>query len=115
MIEEVICSFQTRDAEKFDERQLKTLEDFAEKNKLTPELAGDYRNYLRKSQAFFETMALSDNENIIRLLRNPKSELLEHEKNNNGLGFSDSALSSPQPRATDSALDSAPPRRSFRP
>lgn len=60
-------------------------------------------------------MALSDNENIIRLLRNPKAELLKHEKNNNGLGFSDSALSSPQPQASNTKPNSASPTRSFRP
>lgn len=115
MIEEVIYSFQTRDAEKFDERQLKTLEDFAEKNKLTPDLAGDYRNYLRKSQAFFEKISLSDNEQIIKLLRDPQSELLEHRKNNDGMGFSPSQSRQPEVRAPDLAPNSAPPKRSFRP
>lgn len=115
MIEEVIYSFQTRDAEKFDERQLKTLEDFAEKNKLTPDLAGDYRNYLRKSQAFFETISLSENERIIRMLRDPHKELLEHEKNNNRIGFSASKSQQSEVRAPDLAPNSAPLKRSFRP
>ena len=117
MIEEVIYSFQTRDAEKFDERQLKILDAFAEKNKLTPELAGDYRAYLRDSKAFFNTESLVDNEQIIKLLRNPEVELLEHEKTKNRIGVSESALSLMQPRAkeTDSAPDSSIPTRSFRP
>lgn len=117
MIEEVIYSFQTRDAEKFDERQLKILDAFAEKNKLTLELSGDYRAYLRDSKAFFNTESLVDNEQIIKLLRNPEVELLEHEKTKNRIGVSESALSLMQPRAkeTDSAPDSSIPTRSFRP
>ena len=113
MTMEVMQEFLTRSSEKFDERQLKTLEDFAEKNKLTPDLAGgDYRDYLRDSKEFFETISLSDNENIIRLLRNPKAELLEHEKNNNRIGFSASQFHQPEP---DLAPNSAPLKRSFRP
>lgn len=116
MTMEVMQEFLTRSSEKYDERQLKTLEDFAEKNKLTPELAGgDYRDYLRDSKEFFETISLSDNENIIRLLRNPKAELLEHEKNNNRIGFSASQFHQPEMRAPDPAPNSAPPKRSFRP
>lgn len=96
IIEEVIYNFQTRDSKRFDERQLKILKDFAEKNKLTPELAGDYRAYLKQSKAFFEKASLVDNENIIRLLRDPETEWLEHEKNNNGIGFSSPAHQPPE-------------------
>lgn len=115
MIEEVIYSFQTRDAEKFDERQLKILDAFAEKNKLTLELPGDYRDYLRNSKAFFEKISLSDNEQIIKLLRDPQKEWLEHRKNNDGMGFSPSQSHQPEVRAPDLAPNSAPPKRSFRP
>lgn len=115
MIREVTQAFLTRSDEKFDERQLLILDNFAEKNKLTPELAGDYRDYLRNSKAFFETMALSENERIIRMLRDPHKELLEHEKNNNRIGFSASKSQQSEVRAPDLAPNSAPLKRSFRP
>ena len=60
-------------------------------------------------------MSLLDNEQIIKLLRDPQSELLEHEKNNNGIGFSASQSHQPEVRAPDLATNSAPPKRSFRP
>lgn len=115
LIDDVTQEFFTRSDEKFDARQLKVICDFAQKNNLTLEQSKDYRDYLRKSKEFFKGMSLSDNEQIIKLLRDPQSELLEHEKTNNGIGFSDSALSSPQPRATDSAFNTESPTRRFRP
>lgn len=115
MIREVTQAFLTRSDEKFDERQLLILDNFAEKNKLTPELAGDYRNYLRKSQAFFEKISLSENERIIRMLRDPHKELLEHEKTNDRFGFSASKSQQSEVRAPDLAPNSAPLKRSFRP
>ena len=115
VIEDVTQEFFTRSDEKFDARQLKVIGDFAQKNNLTLEQSKDYRDYLRKSKEFFKGMSFSDNEQIIKLLCDPQSELLEHEKTNNGIGFSDSALSSPQPRATDSASNTESPTRRFRP
>lgn len=115
VIEEVTQGFFTRSDEKFDARQLKVIGDFAQKNNLTLEQSKDYRDYLRKSKEFFKGMSLLDNEQIIKLLRDPHREWLEHEKTNDRLGFSDSALSSPQPRATDSAPNTESPTRRFRP
>lgn len=115
MMGEVTQAFLTRNDEEFDARQLKIIDDFSEKNKLTPELAGDYRDYLRKSQAFFEKMSLLDNEQIIKLLRDPQKEWLEHKKNNDGMGFSPSKSQQLEVRAPDLATNSAPPKRSFRP
>ncbi|WP_201510404.1 MobA/MobL family protein [Psychrobacter alimentarius] len=114
LIEEVIQEFLTRSPEKYNERQLKALEYFAEKNNLTLEHSKDYRDYLRKSQAFFKTMSLSDNEQIIKLLRDPHREWLEHEKTNDGLGFSASESPKTAERSADVAKF-ATPKRSFRP
>lgn len=115
MIREVTQAFLTRSDEKFDERQLLILDNFAQNNKLTLEQSSDYRDYLRKSQAFFEKISLSDNEQIIKLLRDPQKEWLEHRKNNDGMSFSPSQSHQPEVRAPDLAPNSAPPKRSFRP
>lgn len=115
VIRDITQAFLTRSDEKFDERQLITLDNFAQENGLTLEQSSDYLDYLRKSQAFFKTMSLSDNEQIIKLLRNPHREWLEHEKTNDRLGLSASQFHQPEMRAPDPAPNSAPPKRSFRP
>ena len=115
MIREVTQAFLTRSDEKFDERQLITLDNFAQENGLTLEQSSDYRDYLRKSQAFFEKMSLLDNEQIVKLLRDPEKEWLEHRKNNDGMGFSSSQSHQPEVRAPNLAPNSAPLKRSFRP
>ena len=81
MIKEITQVFLTRSDEKFDERQLEMLNAFAQDNKLTLEQSSDYRDYLKQSKTFFEKMDLSDNEKIIRLLRDPRVEWQQREKN----------------------------------
>lgn len=115
VIKEVTQAFLTRSDENFDERQLLTLDNFAQENELTLEQSKDYRDYLRKSQVFFEKISLSENERIIRMLRDPQKEWLEHEKTNDRFGFSASKSQQPEVRAPDLAPNSAPPKRSFRP
>lgn len=114
LIREVTQAFLTRSDEKFDERQLLILDNFAQNNKLTIEQSSDYRDYLRKSQAFFKTIPLSDNEQIVKLLRDPHRELLEHEKTNDGLGFSVSESTKTAERSAEVA-NFATSKRSFRP
>ena len=115
VMEEVTQGFLKRSDEKFDARQLKIINDFAQTNNLTLEQSSDYRDYLRKSLAFFKEIRLSDNEQIIKLLRDPQSELLKHEKTNDGIGFSSSQSHQPEVRAPDLASNSPAPKRSFRP
>ena len=115
VIKEVTQAFLTRSDEKFDARQLKIIDDFAQNNNLMPEQSKDYRDYLRNSKAFFEKISLSENECIIRMLRDPHKELLEHEKTNDRFGFSASESHQPNVRAPDLASNFAPPKRSFRP
>ena len=113
-MEEVTQGFLKRSDEKFDARQLKIINDFAQTNNLTLEQSSDYRDYLRKSLAFFKEIPLSDNEQIIKLLRDPQSELLEHEKTNDRLGF----LASESPKTAERSAgvaNFATPKRSFRP
>ena len=115
VIRDVTQAFLTRSDENFDERQLLILDNFAQNNKLTLEQSSDYRDYLRKSQAFFEKISLSENERIIRMLRDPQKEWLEHRKNNDGMGFSPLQSHQPEVRALDLTPNSATPKRSFRP
>lgn len=95
MIKEIMQVFLTRSGEKFDERQLKILDAFAQDNNLTLEHSSDYRDYLKQSKEFFEKTALSDNEEIIRLLRSPQQEALEYDRTSSRLGSSRSESKQP--------------------